>query len=81
MPFWYALCLILLGMVAFLHRAQDRSYLLVTAAVIWAVIIVYTIVVLVPINKSIAATTGGESWVEAGLLLAALLCLLTGLGV
>jgi len=56
MPFWYALCLILLGTEAYLRREEAGRTLLLAAAVLWAAIIVYTIFALVPINNRVGAS-------------------------
>lgn len=56
MPFWYAASLLCLVGEAFLHRQTPFAFhLLLAAAVLWAAIIVYTLVALVPINNRIAA--------------------------
>jgi hypothetical protein len=53
MPFWYALCFVLLCFEAYLRR---RSLVLI-AGVIWLAAILYTVTTLVPINNRIAAWT------------------------
>lgn len=53
MPFWYALCLILLIAEALLRR--DEAGLVWVAAALWAAVIVTTVFFLVPINNRIAA--------------------------
>jgi uncharacterized membrane protein len=55
MPVWYGLCLALLALEWFLHRHQAALAALVTAAVIWAGAIVFSISMLVPINNRIAS--------------------------
>ena len=55
MPVWYVLCFALLALESFLHRAQTGFALLLTATLIWAVVIVFTISTLVPINNRIAS--------------------------
>ena len=55
MPFWYALCLVLLLVEAYIRRGGSTSLLLLAAVVIWAGVISCTILVLVPINKRIAS--------------------------
>ena len=55
MPVWYSFCLAFLVLESYLHRQQAAFALLLTATVIWAGVIVYTIGMLVPINKRIAA--------------------------
>lgn len=55
MPVWYGLCLALLALDSFLHRHQNTLNALLTAAVIWAGAIVFSIGMLVPINNRIAS--------------------------
>ena len=55
MPIWYGLCLALLALESFLHRHQAAFVLLLTATLIWAGVIVFTISMLVPINNRIAS--------------------------
>ncbi len=55
MPFWYGLCLALLALESFLHRGQAAFVPLLTATLIWAAVIVFTIIALVPINNRIAS--------------------------
>ena len=55
MPVWYGLCLALLGLESFLHRHQAALVPLLTATLIWAGVIVFTVSMLVPINKRIAS--------------------------
>ncbi|HWF47572.1 MAG TPA: DUF1772 domain-containing protein [Bryobacteraceae bacterium] len=57
MPFWYALCLILLGIESYLHRHDAGLPPLLVAVVVWSAAIIYTVAVLVPINNRIAAMT------------------------
>jgi len=54
MPFWYALCLILLVAEAIVRRHTPAFMPLTIAVGIWAFIITFTIAVLVPINNRIA---------------------------
>ena len=54
MPFWYALCLILLGAEAFLHWHEAGRDWILAAAVLWIATIVYTLALLLPINNRIA---------------------------
>jgi uncharacterized membrane protein len=51
MPFWYAANLVLLLIITWLYRHQSGLSLLITASVIWAVVILLTILFLVPINN------------------------------
>jgi hypothetical protein len=66
MPFWYALCLVLMVVEAYLRRHQPGLTLLLIAAAIWIAIIVYTVTTLVPINNRIARLAGAlpEGWRE-----------------
>jgi uncharacterized membrane protein len=65
MPFWYALCFILLSVEAYLRRHTPSHLFAVIAAVIWLGTILYTVTTLVPINNRIAAWTSASlppSW-------------------
>jgi uncharacterized membrane protein len=66
MPFWYALCLVLMVVEAYLRRHQPALTLLLIAVAIWIAIIVYTLIALVPINNRIARLAGAlpEGWRE-----------------
>ena len=55
MPVWYGLCLALLVLESFLHRGQAAFIPLLTATVIWAGVIIFSISALVPINNRIAS--------------------------
>lgn len=55
MPVWYGLCLALLALESLLHRHQAALVPLLTATLIWAGVIVFTIAMLVPINDRIAS--------------------------
>ena len=55
MPFWYALCLLLLLAETALHRRETVFPFLITASSLWAAVIVFTVTTLVPINNRIAA--------------------------
>lgn len=55
MPAWYCLCLALLALESFLRRHEAALAALVTAAVIWTGAIIFSIVVLVPINNRLAS--------------------------
>jgi uncharacterized membrane protein len=55
MPVWYGLCLGLLALELFLHRHQPVFVPLLTATLIWAGVIIFTISALVPINNRIAS--------------------------
>jgi Domain of unknown function (DUF1772) len=66
MPFWYALCLVLMVTESYLRRHQPALTLLLAAVAIWIAIIVYTVTTLVPINNRIArlAEALPEGWRE-----------------
>jgi uncharacterized membrane protein len=51
MPFWYALSLIFLIIETIVHRQQTGLSLLIAACVIWAAVILLTVLFLVPINN------------------------------
>lgn len=51
MPFWYALCFLLLVAEALLRRHADGLSLVLTASVLWLAVIVLTLIFLVPINN------------------------------
>jgi uncharacterized membrane protein len=55
MPFWYALCLVLLSVEAYFRRHSASHMLCNLAAAIWLATILYTVTTLVPINNRIAA--------------------------
>jgi hypothetical protein len=55
MPFWYALCLLLLLAETALYRHQTVFPLLIAASGLWTAVIVFTVTTLVPINNRIAA--------------------------
>ncbi len=55
MPFWYALNAILLGVEAWLRSHTPVHLLLLIAALLWVAIIVFTILLLVPINNRLGA--------------------------
>jgi uncharacterized membrane protein len=54
MPFWYAVSLLLLGLEAMLRHHEPGFALLILASVIWAVVILVTVLFLVPINNRMA---------------------------
>ena len=55
MPFWYALCLLLLLAETALYRHETVFRFLIIASSLWAAVIVFTVTTLVPINNRIAA--------------------------
>jgi uncharacterized membrane protein len=55
MPFWYALCLILLIVELYIRRSASTFNLLLAAIAIWVAIIACTVLVLVPINNRMAS--------------------------
>jgi hypothetical protein len=96
MPLWYGLALVLILGAVFEHRPLfSGSGLLITlAAILWAITIVFTIAMLVPINNRIASMNPQQpypTWlqdrcrwdklhrVRVELLIIAVLILLTGL--
>jgi len=54
MPFWYGAVLALLGSEALLRHAQRGFTLLMAAAVLWAAIMLLSVLILVPINNRLA---------------------------
>jgi uncharacterized membrane protein len=54
MPIWYALCLVLLIVEAYLRRNSPHVHLLYGAVILWSAAIVYTVSTLVAINNRIA---------------------------
>src|SRR6516225_5341129 len=58
MPFWYALSLLLLIAEAIVRRLEQGFVLLATAGAIWAVVILLTVLILVPINNRVAKAEG-----------------------
>jgi hypothetical protein len=60
MPFWYAACLLLLAVHAWLRRGTAAFPLLVTAAGLWLAAIVLSVAVLVPIANRIAARSSAN---------------------
>jgi uncharacterized membrane protein len=95
MPPWYALVLVLIATEAWIRRANGRSaWLLILAAVLWVGTILFSIVMLVPINTRVASWTAekySENWrddrrrwdslhrVRVVVLTVALICLVAGL--
>ena len=88
MPFWYGLALVLIGVQAYLRYGGDSRWWLMTAGLLWAAGIVYSITMLVPINNRIAVGTAGvaehkrwdglHKW-RVVLLVVATTCLLRGM--
>lgn len=66
MPFWYAACLVLLIVEAALRKAQTAFTPLLVASIFWAATILFTVLLLVPINNRIASLQPGDSsqWVR-----------------
>jgi uncharacterized membrane protein len=60
MPPWYAGCLVLLIVEAYLRRYEPALTLLLVAIVLWIATIIYTVSTLVPINNRIAALTSAS---------------------
>jgi Domain of unknown function (DUF1772) len=61
MPVWYGLCLALLGLETYLRRREAAFIPLLTAALIWAAVIIFSISMLVPINNRIASLRAGAN--------------------
>jgi hypothetical protein len=94
MPFWYGFGLLFIGAESYFHYNDASRSWLVTAALLWAGGIVYSVTMLVPINNRIASTVPGapststlaehkrwdalHRW-RVVLLLAAATCLLRGM--
>jgi uncharacterized membrane protein len=55
MPFWYGLNLVLLIVEGLIHRHDSGVGWLTAAPILWTIVIVFTILILVPINNRIAA--------------------------
>ncbi len=96
MPFWYAVALALILGAAFEHRplSSEPGFLIASAGILWAAVILITIAMLVPINNRIATMKPDQpytGWLQDRarwdrlhqmrvlILIAALLLLLTGL--
>ena len=94
MPVWYALCLVLMIVEAYLRRQTPALTLLLVAVAIWIAIIIYTVTTLVPINNRIeglAAVALPEGWQQEHkkwdtlhrwrilFLIAAMVCLIYGI--
>ena len=55
MPFWYALTLVLtIGIVFILRQNQSALFFAAIAAILWSLLILFTITRLVPINNQIS---------------------------
>jgi uncharacterized membrane protein len=61
MPLWYALCLVLMIVEAYLRLHQPGFPLILAAIILWVAIILYSIAVLVPINNRIVALSTASS--------------------
>ena len=64
MPFWYVLSFVFLIVEALLYRGGSGFVWLAIAAVVWVAVIVFTLLVLVPINNRMA-TVNAETFTEA----------------
>ena len=65
MPFWYALSFLFLLAATWADRHQAHLPLLITAAAIWAAVILITVLVLVPINNRMMRLPAGSFTREA----------------
>lgn len=65
MPFWYSACLVLLIAETVLRKAQAAFAPLLTASILWAATILFSVLLLVPINNRMSALQPGDSpqWV------------------
>jgi hypothetical protein len=54
MPFWYVGSLVLLGCIWVLERHSGHAQLVMVAAGLWVVVILFTLLFLVPINNRMA---------------------------
>ncbi len=61
MPFWYALNAILLGVETWLRSHTPGHLWLLIAALLWVAIIVFTLLLLVPINNRLGADSVPDS--------------------
>lgn len=65
MPLWYILCLALLIAEAYLRRQGPGHTLLTLAVAVWIAIIIFTVILLVPINDRVASSEpGSATWRE-----------------
>ncbi|MBB5317451.1 DUF1772 domain-containing protein [Tunturibacter empetritectus] len=69
MPFWYGIALLLLIGAAFEHRpiSHGSGRLIAYAASLWAATIIFTVTLLVPINRRIAkmnAASPYDGWLD-----------------
>jgi uncharacterized membrane protein len=51
MPFWYLLSLLLLILEAIIRHREPAVRLILAASIIWVLVIIFTVLVLVPINN------------------------------
>lgn len=65
MPFWYVLSFVLLLGETVLQRHTPQVSLLIAASAIWAVVIVFTLLLLVPINNRMIRPAPGISPAQA----------------
>ncbi|WP_084022011.1 anthrone oxygenase family protein, partial [Mycobacterium avium] len=59
MPFWYAMTLLLLGLLSVQERGAHYDWLVGVAAGLMAVVVLVTVTMLVPINNRIAKWPAG----------------------
>jgi uncharacterized membrane protein len=92
MPLWYILCLALLIAEAYLRRQGPGRTLLTLAVAVWIATIVFTVILLVPINNQVASSEpDSKAWREdlrrwdllhrwrILFLIAAMVCLIAGI--
>lgn len=61
MPIWYALGFVLIGSQTYLRFDTPARWWLLTSAALWAIAILYSITMLVPINNRIANAGAGSA--------------------
>ncbi len=61
MPGWYALGFVLIGAQAYLRFDTPSRWWLLTSAALWAIAILFSITMLVPINNRIASAGAGSA--------------------
>lgn len=59
MPFWYFLGLLVIGVEVYLRRSEAARWPIGVAFILWAMAILYSVTMLVPINNRIATISSG----------------------